>query len=102
MGAELAGSDWGRAADGLGFALGALRTSPDFRMDSATVDADGDGNPDFGYRATGWEKQAELYYRYKVNSKFELTPDFQLIQRPAGNGTTQSIKVIGLRAKIGI
>ncbi|MBK6400858.1 MAG: carbohydrate porin [Rhodocyclaceae bacterium] len=102
VGAELAGSDWGRAADGLGFALGALRTSPDFRMDSATVDAEGDGNPDFGYRATGWEKQAELYYRYKVNSKFELTPDFQLIQRPAGNGTTQSIKVIGLRAKIGI
>ncbi len=102
VGAELAGADWGRAADGLGLALGALRTSQDFREDSATVDADGDGIPDFGYRATGWERQAELYYRYKVNSKFELTPDFQLIQRPAGDGATRSIKVIGMRAKIGI
>ncbi len=102
VGAELAGSDWGRGTDGVGIALGALRTSKDFRNDSATVDADGDGNPDFGYRAAGWERQVELYYRYKVNGKFELTPDVQLIQRPAGNGGTQSVKVIGLRAKIGI
>ncbi len=102
VGTELAGGDWGRAADGLGIAVGALRTSGDFRNDSASIDADGDGNADFGYQATGWEKQAELYYRYKVNSKFELTPDLQLVQRPAGDGTTRSIKVIGLRAKIGI
>ena len=93
VGAELAGSDWGRAADGLGLALGALRTSSDYRADSLALAS---------YPAGGWEKQAELYYRYKVNSKFELTPDFQLIQRPAGNGGTQSVKVIGLRAKIGI
>jgi high affinity Mn2+ porin len=92
-GAELAGSDWGRAADGLGLAIGALRTSSDYLADSTTV---------AGYQATGWEKQAELYYRYKVNGKFELTPDFQLIHRPAGDGTTQAIKVVGLRAKIGI
>jgi high affinity Mn2+ porin len=102
VGTELAGGAWGRAADGLGIAVGALRTSGDFRADSPNIDADGDGNADFGYQATGWEKQAELYYRYKVNGKFELTPDFQLIQRPAGDGTTQAIKVIGLRAKIGI
>ncbi len=102
VGAELAGNDWGRAADGLGFALGALRTGRDFRGDSATVDADGDGKPDFGYQATGWEKQAELYYRYKVNSKLEPTPDLQLVQRPAGDGTTQPIKVTGLRMKVGI
>ena len=102
VGTELAGGAWGRAADGLGMAVGALRTSGDFRTDSASIDADGDGNADFGYQATGWEKQAELYYRYKVNGKFELTPDLQLIQRPAGDGATRSIKVIGLRAKIGI
>jgi high affinity Mn2+ porin len=93
VGAELAGSGWNRAADGLGLALGALRTSGDFQADSLSIVA---------YQATGWEKQAELYYRYKVNSKFELTPDFQLIHHPAGDGTAQSIKVIGLRAKIGI
>jgi hypothetical protein len=102
VGTELAGNSWGRAADALGIAIGSLRTSADFRSDSPAIDADGDGNPDFGYQATGWERQAELYYRYRLNSKFELTPDFQLIERPAGDGSTQSIKVIGLRAKLGI
>lgn len=102
LGAELAGSPWGRAADGLGFALGALRTSREFRADAPVLDANGDGNPDFGYEASGWEKQAELYYRYKVNGKLELTPDLQLIRRPAGDGTAQTAKVIGLRIKVGI
>jgi hypothetical protein len=102
VGTELAGSSWGRAADAVGIALGGMRTSADFRSDSPNLDADGDGNPDFGYQATGWERQAELYYRYRLNSKFELTPDLQLIQRPAGDGATKSVKVIGLRAKLGI
>ena len=43
----------------------------------------------------------EFYYRYKVNSQFELTPDFQLIRRPAGDGSGSTVKVAGLRAKIG-
>jgi carbohydrate-selective porin OprB len=73
--------------------LPSLRTSSDYRADSLALAS---------YPAGGWEKQAELYYRYKVNSKFELTPDFQLIQRPAGIGGTQSIRVIGLRTKVGI
>ncbi len=102
IGTELAGSAWGRAADGLGFAAGALRTSRDFRNDAPVLDANGDGNPDFGYEAAGWEKQAELYYRYRVNNKLELTPDFQLIRRPAGDGSAQTVKVIGMRIKVGI
>jgi hypothetical protein len=102
LGAELAGHAWGRAADSLGFAAGALRTSATFQNDSAALDANGDGTPDFGYQAGGWENQFELYYRYRVNAKFDLTPDFQLIRRPAGNDSGESIKLIGLRAKIGI
>ncbi|TAN79116.1 MAG: hypothetical protein EPN14_06115, partial [Gallionella sp.] len=42
-GGELAGSGWGRAADSLGIALGALRTSGDYRNESALFDLDGNG-----------------------------------------------------------
>jgi high affinity Mn2+ porin len=100
-GLEFAGNDWGRAADGLGFAVGALRTSGDFRNDSPTLDADGDGNPDLGYQASGFEQQVELYYRYKLNKMVELTPDLQWIRRPGGDGSAPAITVVGLRAKIG-
>lgn len=101
VGGELAGSPWGRAADSLGLALGALRTSADFRRDSLTIDADADGNADFGYQASGSEKQLELYYRYKLNSHVELTPDLQWIRQPGGNTAAPMVKVLGLRAKIG-
>lgn len=101
LGAEYAGGNWGRAADALGLAAGALRTSAAFRGAAPTVDADGDGNPDYGYAANGWERHLELYYRYKLNSHVELSPDFQLIQRPAADGAARAIKVVGLRAKVG-
>jgi hypothetical protein len=101
LGAELAGSPWGRAADSLGLAFGALRTSANFRRDSLAIDADADGNADFGYQASGSEKQLELYYRYKLNSHVELTPDFQLIRQPGGNAAAPTVKVLGLRAKVG-
>ena len=95
LGAELTGNGWSRAADSLGFAIGALRTSADFQNDSLAVTTP-------SYQADGWEKQAELYYRYKLNSKLEITPDLQLIQRPAGNGDAQTISVIGLRVKLSL
>lgn len=101
LGAELNGARWGRAADSLGFAAGALRTSRSFRKDSLAIDANNDGIADFGYQASGTENQLELYYRFKVNSRLELTPDFQWIRRPGGDGTAQAIKVVGLRAKVG-
>ncbi|MGB0129491.1 MAG: carbohydrate porin [Rhodocyclaceae bacterium] len=92
LGAELAGKGWGRPDDALGLALGRLRTSSDYRRDSADID---------GYRAAGYEDQAELFYRYKFNEAVELTPDFQWIRRPGGDGSADDIKVWGLRAKIG-
>ncbi len=101
LGAESNGSAWGRGADALGFAIGALRTSLDFRNDSPALDADRDGRADFGYRAEGWERMAEVYYRIRVNSRFELSPDFQLIQRPAADRSASLVKVAGLRAKVG-
>jgi high affinity Mn2+ porin len=101
VGTELAGNTWGRAADSIGVALGALRTSSDFRRDSLTIDSDADGTADYGYQASGMEKQFELYYRYKLNNNVELSPDFQVIRQPGGNAAAPNVKVLGLRAKVG-
>lgn len=101
VGAELSGNRWGRAADSLGFAVGALRTSSNFRTDSLAIDANNDGIADFGYQASGTENQFELYYRYKVNSHFELSPDIQWIRHPGGDSAASAITVVGLRAKVG-
>lgn len=100
LGAEFGGSYWSRGGDAIGMAFGAQRISANFRNDSATLDANGDGNPDFGYTAQGWEKISELYYRYRINKQFELSPDFQLIQNPAGNDAASSVKILGLRAQL--
>lgn len=100
LGAELSGSYWQRGADSVGIAFGAQRVSADFGNDSLTLDANGDGVPDFGYAAAGAEKVLELYYRYRINKQFELSPDLQLVARPAGNGTMPTLKMLGLRAQV--
>ena len=100
LGAEFGGSYWDRGGDAIGLAFGAQRISASFRNDSAALDANADGTPDFGYTAQGWEKVSELYYRYRINKQFELSPDFQLIQNPAGNGAASSVKILGLRAQL--
>jgi len=101
LGAELDGTRWGRSADALGLAYGWLRTSGEFRRDSLTVDADGDAVPDFGYAARAGERQVELYYRFKLNDAIALSPNFQWISNPGGNGSAPTVKVVGLRAKLG-
>ena len=98
FGAEIAGNAWGRGGDSLGAAYGVLRTSSSYRRDSTALDLDGDGVLD--PRASGTERIGEIYYRFRVNSLLELTPDFQFIQRPGGNDSA-TIKVVGLRAKLG-
>ncbi|MBK6630109.1 MAG: carbohydrate porin [Betaproteobacteria bacterium] len=98
FGVEIAGNAWGRGGDSLGAAYGVLRTSSSYRRDSTALDLDGDGALD--PRASGTERIGEIYYRFRVNSLLELTPDFQLIQRPGGNDSA-TIKVVGLRAKLG-
>jgi hypothetical protein len=93
-GIEVNGAGWGRSADALGFALGALRTAADFRQD-----APGDAN--FGYAPQGWEKQVEAYYRYRVNNRVDVSPNLQWIRNAAGNNGAPLITVVGLRAKVG-
>lgn len=100
IGAEFNGSYWDRGADAIGLALGTSRTSGDFRAQSATVDADANGVPDYGFAATGWEQVAEAYYRFHVHERFELTPDFQYIRNPAGNAEAQAVTIVGVRANL--
>ncbi len=100
LGAEIGGDAWGRGADAVGIAFGALRTSDSFENDSAALDADGNGTPDFGYRASGWEQLAEAYYRFRLHKQFEITPDIQLIRNAGGNGSAPTMRILGLRAKV--
>jgi high affinity Mn2+ porin len=100
LGAEFGGSYWSRAGDVIGVAVGVNHTSRDFRRDSLNLDADSDGNADFGFNAHGSEKMIEAYYRYRLNEQFELTPDIQWINNPAGNYSASNVTVLGLRAQI--
>lgn len=100
FGTEFGGGLWQRGADALGVSLGWLRTSKQFRNDAPVIDANGDGVPDFGFTAAKAERVAEIYYRYRVNKQFELSPDLQLISRPAGNSGASVVKLFGVRAQI--
>jgi carbohydrate-selective porin OprB len=100
LGVELGGNYWDRGADALGLALAVLRTSAEFRDDAPTLDADGDGNADFGYAADGSEQIAEVYYRLRLNPQFELSPDIQYVRHPAGDEEAKDVRLIGLRAQI--
>lgn len=90
LGAEISGNAWRRGADAVGLAFGSLRTGTAWKADSESV---------AGYAASGRESIAELYYRWRINPAFELSPDLQYIRRPAGNGDAGGIFAYALRAK---
>jgi len=100
LGAEVGGDFWNRAGDALGLAMGGQRVSSEFHENSLTWDANGDGIPDFGYQASGTERVTEMYYRYRLNKQFELSPDVQLIRRPGGNGAAPNMTILGARAQL--
>ena len=94
VGTDIDGTAWRRGADSLGFAMGFLRTSSDYR--NATAD-----QTLVGYAASGTERISEIYYRLRVNHHLDLTPDAQWITRPGGDRTARSVFVAGVRARIG-
>jgi high affinity Mn2+ porin len=100
LGAEIGGDYWKRTGDALGLAVGGQRVSSEFYDNSLTLDANGDGTPDFGYQASGTERVVEMYYRYRLYKQFELTPDVQLIQRPGGNGAAPNMTLLGVRVQL--
>lgn len=95
VGAETDGSRWGRGADALGIGLATMRTSSAYR------DATASGSL-AGYAASGWETDVEVYYRYRLNERVEISPDLQWVSRPGGDPDAGSAWAIGLRAKVGL
>lgn len=100
LGGEVDGSLWDRGDDAFGFAFGWLKSSQDFRTVGGTGDLIGDGTGVFTYAPTGAEKVAEVYYRYRLTSHFELSPDLQIIRNMGANPGASTAKVLGLRAQI--
>ena len=99
-GFELAGYDWGRGGDSLGLAAGWLQSSRGWRADSASLDVDGNGVPDYGYSARGAERVAELYYRWRLNKQFEISPSLQLLSNPGANPDAKLFHMFSLRAQL--
>ena len=95
VGGELHGAAWGRGADGLGLAVGMLRTSGRFAAASAA------DTVAYGHGARGAERLGELYYRIHLNDQIEITPSLQYIARPAADPDAKAIAVLGLRARVG-
>jgi hypothetical protein len=99
-GLELAGNGWQRGADSVGIAGGILHASRDFVAGSATVDADANGVPDYGYTAKGSERLMEIYYRWRFNKQFEISPGLQFIANPGADDSAKAFHVISLRAQL--
>jgi high affinity Mn2+ porin len=94
LGFEHGGRLWGRGRDAVGAAVGTLRTGSAWRAATA------DGTL-AGYAASGNEQLLELYYRMKLNEHLEVSPDFQWIRRPGGDGLAPTVRVFGVRASFG-
>ncbi len=85
IGADIGGSYWRRGGDAIGLALGWLSISDDYKSASS---------------ASGAEQLAEVFYRYRINSQFELSPNLQYIRRPGGNQATAAMTAYGLRVQL--
>ncbi|HJV74962.1 MAG TPA: carbohydrate porin [Noviherbaspirillum sp.] len=85
LGAEINGSYWDRGGDSIGLAAGLLKSSRDYRNFAAVASA---------------EQVGELYYRYRINKQFELSPSLQYIGNPGGDRSADSVKILGLRAQL--
>jgi hypothetical protein len=106
VGAEIGGSYWSRAGDAIGFGGSWLKASKAYRLAGGTSCAGGfddngacisGGDP---FTPSGAEKVAEIYYRYRISSQFDITPDFQWIGRAGANPDAKDVTVLGLRANI--
>ncbi len=88
LGAQLAGTGWGRENDRIGLAYGVLNSSAEYRNAGS-----GSGN----------ERIYELFYAWQANDSLQLTPSYQRIANPAGAGAGAGggdVSVWGMRAKL--
>ncbi len=99
LGGQLGDTGWGRPTDRVGLVFGWLNPSSAFKAAAPMLDADGDGELDFGFTPSGAENQAELFYAWQINDNFQLTPSVQWVGQPGGDSSADDIVVLGLRAK---
>jgi carbohydrate-selective porin OprB len=92
-GGELAGSAWARGAESIGLALGRPRTSAAYHAEAPATG---------GHAAAGHEQQLEVHYRYRLTKTLDLSPDLQWIRLAGGDPAAATIKIVGLRARLGI
>jgi high affinity Mn2+ porin len=71
---------WNRADDVVGLAFGSMTANDDTDLDN--------------------ESQIEFYYSFRVNEHLAVSPDFQYIANPAGDGEADAVTVLGLRTQI--
>lgn len=94
LGAVLDGNSWRRSADGVGLAFGLLHTDPSYRQATAADMSLA------GYAASGAERVAELFYRYRLNGNIEITPNLQFIGNPGGDDSASDTLVVGVRTQL--
>ncbi|MDD5005313.1 MAG: carbohydrate porin [Candidatus Omnitrophica bacterium] len=89
-GLQVEGKPWGREKDILGFAIGQILSSKDYKKSDDTLRAKTEGH-------------LETYYRIYINDHFSISPDLQYIWNPFGKDVaedTDPIFVGGVRAQI--
>jgi hypothetical protein len=86
-GIQIDGSLWSRKSDALGFAVGQMYGSSDYKVKP-------------GYK-NGSETEIELYYKARVNKYLSLTPAMQYFIKPRGGNVENSnnVFVIGIRTR---
>jgi hypothetical protein len=92
VGAEWGGTAWRRPGDGIAVALGWLPTGDGNRLPRAGEASGG---------ASGAEKILEIFYRYALTREIEISPDFQLVRRAAGDPSAPQARFFGVRVKLG-
>jgi len=93
-GLQIEGKKWGREKDVLGFAVGRIVPSDDYKK-AGTVSV---ASP----RAKT-EGHLEVYYRICVNDHLSISPDIQYIWNPFGKDVadyTDNIFAVGMRAQV--
>ena len=91
IGADIGGSYWGSGGDALGVALGWLSVSDQYELAANSL---------VGFDATGEEQVAEIFYRHRINSQFEISPNVQHICQPGGNQAAAGMTAYGLRLQL--
>jgi hypothetical protein len=87
VGIQIDGSIWSRKTDALGFAIGQMYGSSDYKVKTDYIN--------------GAETEFELYYRFGINKHLGITPAIQYFINPKGGNTdlSNNVLVAGIRTR---